>query len=271
MKFDLDTAWKDTRRLWSENRTLLATIAGVFVFIPYAALLIVLPAIAPLPQPPADADFDAIVKAFNAFYAEAWWALALVGITTTLGQLAMLALVERKPGPTVGGAIGIAGKAILPAWLALLIQSLGINFISLAIIAVASMTGLAGLAFLATVAAFVIAVYLTARLSLVLPVMAAEDLFNPFAALRTSWRRTAGHGGRIFAFYALVGLGAIILASVIVMILGLILALLGDAAAETGGMIVSALVVSSMLVLFTLVLAAVHRQTARLGRTKGSE
>ena len=38
MKFDLDTAWKDTMGLLTRNLGLLAVVAGVFFFLPYAGL-----------------------------------------------------------------------------------------------------------------------------------------------------------------------------------------------------------------------------------------
>ena len=43
MKFNLDTAWKDASRLLSRNLGLLAVVAGVFFFLPYAGVAMALP------------------------------------------------------------------------------------------------------------------------------------------------------------------------------------------------------------------------------------
>ena len=266
MKFDLDTGWRDVKRLASENRTLLTAIAGIFIFLPYAAVLILLPTIADVPQPPQGADMDAVMKAMSAFYAESWWVFLLVGIVTTMGQLAMLALVERKPNPTVAEAIRVAGKTILPAFLALFMQSLGVQLAMALVVAVTAVLGLAALAFLGVIAALVLGLYLTTRFSLILPIIAAEGQLNPIAVLGASWRRTRGHGGRLLAFYVLVGIALVICAMVALMLSAVVLALFGPAAAQSGGVIISAVLIAIAVVIFTLVLAAVHRQLLRLER-----
>ena len=266
MNFDLDTAWRDVRRLAGENRKLLLAIAGIFIFIPYASLLILLPSIAPMPEPPQGAPFSVVMASIREFYASSWWAFALLTLAITIGQLAMLALIERKPGPTVGEAIGMGAKACLPAWLALLLQSLAINLATALIVAIAAVTGVSILVFLATVAALVLALYLTTRFSLVLPIMASENYLNPIGVLKKSWDRTRGHAARMLAFYVLIGVAAVVTAIVVVMIPGVALALFGEQVAESGGMIVSAIIVTAMMILFTLVLASVNRQLVRLGR-----
>ena len=112
MTFDLDTAWRDTRRYLTENASLLAIMGGIFVFLPYLAMLIAMPLVADMPEIPEGANFDVSMDALNTFYGQIWWMILLVSVITTIGQLAMLALLGRKPHPTVGEAIRIGGKAI---------------------------------------------------------------------------------------------------------------------------------------------------------------
>ena len=269
MTFDLDTAWRDTRRYLTENAGLLAIMAGIFVFLPYAAMLILMPLVATMPDVPDDASFQVAMDALTRFYGEVWWMFLLVTIVVTIGQLAMLALIGRKPHPTVGEAIRIGGKAIFPAWLAILLQSLAINFATLSIIFVASLTGAGPIIALATLIALGVAVYLATRFSLVLPIASVEGSVNPLHMLANSWKRTKGHGLRLLFFFALIGIAAIVVAAVFTMITGLILGLFGAAVADTIGVILSAAVIAALLVLFTAVLASVHLQLRRLNHTGG--
>ena len=267
MKFDLDIAWRDAVRLMRDNSGILSAIAGIFVFLPYALVLVLLPAIATRPELPEGASFDMAMQAMNAFYAKTWWLFLLVGAIVTVGQLSMLALLGRRASPTVGEAISIGGKAILPAWLALILQSLGINFIVLLIVSIASLTGLGALAFVATVFAFVLALYLFVRLSLVLPIVAVDAETNPIRALTGSWALTRGQGGRLTAFYLLLAAGAVVTLMVALLVTGLVLSLGGPTVAEIGNSIVTAAAVTLLVVLATSVLAAVHRQFRRLERS----
>ena len=91
MKFDLDTAWKDTTGLLSRNRSLLAVIAGVFFFLPYAALTIALPGMGDLEAAQASGNLDAMMGAINDLYASYWWVYLILAIVQGTGLLAMLA------------------------------------------------------------------------------------------------------------------------------------------------------------------------------------
>ena len=267
MKFDLDTAWRDAVRLARENSGLLFAISGIFVFLPYAVAMLLLPAVAERPDLPDGASFEMAMQAMNAFYAKTWWIFAIIAVVATIGQLSMLALIGRRASPTVGEAIGIGGKAILPAWLALILQSLGINFIVLLIVSLASLTGLGALAFVATLFAFGLALYLFTRLSLVLPLVAVDGEKNPIRALTGSWMMTKGQGGRLLAFYLLLAVGALVALLVALLVVGLVLSIGGPTVAEIGNSIATAAAVTAVVVLATSVLAAVHRQFRRLERS----
>ena len=264
MKFDYDSAWRDARNMARENRGLLGAIAGIFVFLPYALLLILLPTIAALPELPDDATFEQAMAAMDAFYAQTWWAFALVLVLVTVGLLAMLALLGRRQRPTVGEAIGIAGKAVLPAGLALILQSLGTNFVALAVISIAGLIGNPALLFVAAVLALGLSLYLSTRLSLAAPVVAIGGERNPFKALRRSWENTRGNGMRLLGFYALLFLAVVVVALVATLITGVLAALVGEAGADVISMVFGAALMSAIIVLSAVVLAAVHRQFTRL-------
>ncbi|MBL4858488.1 MAG: hypothetical protein JKY36_04730, partial [Erythrobacter sp.] len=94
MKFDLDTAWKDTTRLLRDNFSLLAVVAGVFYFIPYAAALLWIPGLADLTMGQFDPSSPETEAMANEMFAGYWWALVLLGIVQGIGLLAMLALLK---------------------------------------------------------------------------------------------------------------------------------------------------------------------------------
>lgn len=264
MKFDLDTAWRETTRLAGDNAGLLSTIAGIFVFLPYATLLLVLPSIAPFPQLPQGASFEAAMAVVEAFYAQTWWAFVATGIVVTIGLLTMVALLGRRERPTVGAAIGIGLKSILPAWLALFLQNMAINIVVLVIVALASATGLAILAFAASAAAIAIAAFLATRMSLVIPIIAVDDQLNPFRVLAESWALTRGYGGRLLLFYALLAVACLVVIAVFMLLTGAILALGGPGFEEAGGALVSAAVMTGVMILAASVMSAAHRQLRRL-------
>ena len=269
MKFDLDTAWRDTRRYLTENAGLLAIMSGIFVFLPYAAMLVLMPLVATMPQVPEGTNYEVAIDAMSAFYSEIWWMVLLVTIILTVGQLSILALIGRRPNPTVGEAIMIGGKAIFPAALALVLQSLAINFVVLAIILIASMTGAGAIVLLATVAALGFAFYLVTRFSLVLPIAAIEGSVNPIQMLSQSWNRTKGHGLRLLGFFVLIGVAGFVVSLVFTLVTGTILALFGASIAEAVGLIVSAALMAALVAVFTCVLAAVHQQLRRLSQSGG--
>ncbi len=269
MKFDLDTAWRDTRRYLTENSGLLAIMAGIFVFLPYAVMLVLMPLVADLPDVPEGASYEVAAEAMTAFYGKVWWMFLLVGIILIVGQLAILALIGRRPPPTVGEAIMIGAKAIFPAALALILQSLAINFVMLGIILIASVAGSQALFYLAAIAALGVAFYLSVRFSLSLPIAAIEGSVNPIQMLSQSWSRTKGHGLRLLGFFALISVAGLVVALVLTLVAGTILALLGPAVAEGIGLIISAALMAALVAVFTCVLAAVHLQLRRLSRSDG--
>ena len=142
MKFDLDTAWKDTTGLLSRNRGLLAVIAGVFFFLPYAALAIALPEMGDLEAAQASGNLDAMMGAINDLYASYWWVYLILAIVQGIGLLAMLALVRRRANPTVGEALSTGVKSVPTYIAAQLLQTALFAIVAGLLIGVGAVTGI---------------------------------------------------------------------------------------------------------------------------------
>lgn len=264
MKFDLDTAWKDALSLLSRNRSLLAILAGVFFFLPYAGTGIAIPEMQDLGQAQAGGNFETMMAAMSALYEQYWWVFLLMAIIQGIGLLAMLALVRRRPNPTVGEALESGIKLAASYLAAQLLQTAILVLVAFLIIAISSVLGLAALAVLGGVVAFVVTCYLVTKFSLISPVIGIEGERNPVAAMRKSWALTRGNSMRLFFFYALLVIAFVVISAVISLVLGLVFAIGGDQTALFGGAVISGLINSVMIVLMVCILAAVHTQLSRM-------
>ena len=142
MKFDLDTAWKDTMGLLTRNLGLLAVVAGVFFFLPYAGITIAMPEMGELEQASASGDFEVMMAAVSDLYLQHWWVFLILAIVQGIGLLAMLALVRQRPSPTVGEALGTGARSVLSYIAAQLLQTALIVFAVTVLITVGALTGL---------------------------------------------------------------------------------------------------------------------------------
>lgn len=264
MKFDLDIAWKDTTGLLTRNLGLLAVVAGVFFFLPYAGITIAMPEMGELEQASASGNFEVMMAAVSDLYLQHWWVFLILAIVQGIGLLAMLALVRQRPSPTVGEALGTGARSVLSYIAAQLLQTALIVFAVTVLITVGALTGLQALAALGGVIGFVATCYIFTKLSLAAPVIAIDGERNPVRALARSWTLTKGNSIRLFFFYLLLLVAFIIVSTVISLVLGLVFALAGEQAALFGQGIVSGLTNAVMIVVAICVLAAVHTQFMRL-------
>ncbi|MAQ65167.1 MAG: hypothetical protein CMN69_00490, partial [Sphingomonadaceae bacterium] len=203
MKFDLDTAWKDTTSLLTRNLGLLAVIAGVFFFIPYAGIAIALPGMGELETAQASGNVDAMMAAVTDLYKTYWWAFLIIAILQGIGLLSMLALVRRRANPTVGEALS-TGLRSVPSYIAAqLLQTALIALIAALLVGIGAVTGVSALAALGGIIAFVVICYVVVKLSLAAPIIAIEGELNPVKVLKRSWALTRGNSVRLFFFYLL--------------------------------------------------------------------
>lgn len=264
MKFDYDQAWRDTMRLLGGNLGLLAVIAGIFFFVPYAALMIALPEMASFAQPDPTAGSEAMMAAMTDFYAEYWWVLLLLAVVQAIGMLAMLALLRRQANPTVGEALGAGFRSVLSYFAAQILLAAALMLAIMLLLAPAIATGSTGLAVIGGIAAMVLFLYVLIKFSLAAPVIAIEGALNPIAALQRSWTLTKGNSVRLFFFYMLLVVAFLVASAVVSMILSLIFALFGEGAALFGTAVSTSLINAVFIVLMVAVLAAVHGQLARI-------
>lgn len=263
MKFDMGRAWSDAVALLSANRQVVLVVAGAFFFLPYLALMLLLPDSAAELQAAQreSGDPQVALQALSTFYGQIWWALLLVGVLQGIGMLGLMALLTDRARPTVGEALMIGAKFFLPYLGAQILMGIGAVLIVMVPLAVgAAAGGAAGL--LVGLLAAVAVVYLWTKLSLTIPVIVIERVMNPVAALTRSWSLTKGNSLRLFGFYALLFLAALVLAIVLGIVIAVLTLLTGPTGSAVVNGIVNGLVNMAGVTLIMAVLAAIHRQLA---------
>lgn len=266
MKFDLDTAWKDTMQFLRDSFGLLFIVAGVFYFLPYLAAVLWIPGLAELVMGQFDPTSPAAEAMINEMAGDFWWALLLLGIVQGTGFLAMLALLRRRANPTVGEAIQVGAKSVLSYLVATLIIGFAIGLAIILLVSIPAAIGGVGLAVVGGLAALVVSLYLFTKFSLVSPVIAIDSELNPAGALGRSWKMTKGHSLRLFLFYFLLFIAYGVISALVSMVFSLVFALGGAEAQLFGTAFSSSLMNALLAILFACVLAAIHAQLTRLGK-----
>lgn len=264
MKFDLDTAWKDTTSLIRETFSLLAVIAGVFYFVPYTAAQLWIPGMSELINGDFDPNSDRMQAMVNDMFANYWWALLLLIIVQGIGMLAMLTMLRRHERPTVAEAIGNGARSVASYIAAALIIGFGLGILIVLLVAIPLATGIAALGVLGAIAAFVFFCYALTKLSLSTPVIAIEGQLNPLAALRRSWQLTKGNSLRLFFFYLLIVVAYFVISVLIGLLFMLVFAFGGPESQEFGQAISTSLINAIAAIISACLLAAVYRQFTRL-------
>jgi Membrane domain of membrane-anchored glycerophosphoryl diester phosphodiesterase len=267
-KLDMGKAWTQTTALIGANKDTISAIAGLFIFLPSFAAALFVPEIAnppqPAPQPGADPQvaMQAALNQLTAMYTDNWALFLAITIAGFVGSMSLLALLTDRGNPTVGEALGKGLKSI-PSYIAAQLLSglaaglvIGLPLGLVGAFAPPAVTVLVGLLLV------VLAIYLVVKFSLIAPVIAIEEVRNPFTAIARSWQLTKGNSLRIFAFLVLLFVVIVIIGALVQGVLTLILSAFGGAVASIGTGIVGALVNAVVTVIFLVVIAAVHRQLA---------
>ncbi len=242
MSFSYDRVWADVVAMIRANAALLATLAGVFMFLPSLALWMY----APMPAPPGGSDSSEGMRFLVDYYRANWALLLLVNIIGTFGQVAILSLLLDRDRPTVGEALGTSARS-LPLYF---VMTLLTNF--------AVVIGL----FLFLVPG----IYLLGRLAITGPVMIAEGIASPLDAIRRGWLYTKGLGWRIAGLVMLIGIVAWIAFSAASSVLGVLVGLLLPAGSgSVARALADALAGAALTLLIAVLTAAIYRQV-RSGR-----
>lgn len=237
-RFTQNAAWADTVRLMRTHWVALIAIAGVFNFLP----TLLVNHFYPMPEPPADADFQIRFQFMADYYRAHSLVIILQSFVVMAGSAAMLRLVFARGG-TVGGALLFA-ITLLPVYSMLIL-----------------LTNLAvGLGFVLLV---VPGLYIWGRLLPAAPAMVAEERRNPVDALKRGFELSEGHGWLLVGLYLLVMIPGTILVLVISQLSGILFILV--AGRELGmllGMIVLCAVSALVATILTVLTAAIYRALA---------
>jgi hypothetical protein len=256
MAFSYNAVWEDSVRLLRQHATLLAAIAGVFMFLPALLFAVLLP-----PPEPQGADPARVAQLMLTFYRGALPWFLVQGLFSIVGTLAMLRLVFVR-GTTVGSALVQALK-LTPFYILLsLIFGFAIGLVSMLVIVPAALIGpiavvLAGLLLVAPI------FYLVGRIAPIPAVMVAENRRNPIDAIRRTFALTNGHGWAILGLVFVIVIVAAIAVGMADTLAGLIFIL---AAGQELGKLLASILASALNAAFATLLvmlyAAIYRALA---------
>lgn len=267
VKLDLNSAWDGAITLIGKNREMLLVLAGIFFFLPYVVFMLLVP-MDGLAAAGASGDQNAMMAAANAFFAQYWWAVLLLGLIQLVGATAIMAVIGDPARPTVNEAMS-RGVVRLPSQIgAQFVVSLVLFTVLFVAILIGALTGSQGVAMLFALFSLPVVLYIGSRLSLAAPEIAIDDTLNPLKAIRTSWNLTKGTGLRLAAFYLLLIVAFLVIGQVIGLLLSLLTALPTAQLAEVLDALLSGLLNAAFGILGYAVLASVHRQMARSARVR---
>ena len=268
MKFDSNRAWLEAMAAVSANRQVLLPVAGVFFMLPTLLSTVFLTGVqTQLLQALGKPE---MMQRIMADHTGLFLGVGLGGLLVQgAGYLAIMALLSKRGRLTVGQAIVAALRALPTLVAAVLLTVLGIVAASLVLALLigglfALIVGTGAASAIVAVAMMVAMIYVSIKLSLVVPVVVNEGIANPLAALVRSWRLTRHNSLRLFGFFVLLMIAYIAIAFMVTIVLVAPLALLvGEGRALTlfTGL-VSGVIAAVSGVILTAVLAYTHRQLA---------
>ena len=234
-KFSYDATWADLVAMARTNASVLAIIAGAFLFLPNFAQLLLAP-------PPEVRSFDWNgVRQMEQYFSRNGLTLILCNLPVWLGSAGILALLLDPRRLTVGEAL-LSGMRLLPGVIVL-------NWLTQFLI-------LVGLLLLV-----VPGVYLIGRLMLAAPTQMAERIGNPLTAIQRSFAVSARNGWRITGIVLLIAVVAMIAAATINLVVGVVLSLvLPKAAIAIAFAILKTVIGATTALLLLLLGAALYRQ-----------
>ncbi|MEN7538663.1 hypothetical protein [Aurantiacibacter flavus] len=262
MKFDMGAAWNEAVAMIAANREVLAIVAGIFFFLPSLLIALVGPDLNALMASPmaTPEEVERLSEQVMAAYGESWWIFALATLAQMVGYISLLSLLRDRGRPTVGEAIAMGAKGLLPAIAAYLIVTLGISVLFVALVALLSASGIEALIALGVLFAMVFTVYAMIKFSLAAPVIAIEKVVNPITVLKRSWILTKGNSFRILLFFILIFIVYVVISMVAGLVMAGLIAAIGGEAGKIVQGVVGGLLGMAATVVVVAVLAATHRQ-----------
>lgn len=217
------------------NAGLLTAIAGVFLFLP--ALLFA----RFVPAPEATDGFIASLRELQDYVNRAWLWMLLQTLVNMIGIISIYLVLLARPRLTVGAAVARALPILPFYYLITLIQGAG-----------------AGIGLLMLVIGLV---FMLGKLVLAGPILVIERPRAPLAAIRDSWRRSAGLGWLIGGLVVILYVAAMFVSMVLQLALGTVILLLAGPQG-IGGLLIDVLVAvigAAVTVIATVLIAAIYR------------
>src|SRR3990170_5809721 len=132
----MSEAWRDATAMMTANREVLLIVAGLFFFIPGAALAL---ATANL-QDAMVAEPENVEAMMESFFNDWWWLIIVYFVVTMVGTLAMLALLRDHARPTVAEALQVGLAGLLPAIATTLVLGIGLGLAAILVLTAAGVT-----------------------------------------------------------------------------------------------------------------------------------
>jgi|GEM_PF-1490583 len=222
MKFSYSAVWADVVALLRAHASLIATVAGVFIFLPGLLAAYFLPF-------PVTQDVSRMGEIWVEYVGSNWHWMVLNSLVNMIGSIAILKMIFVRD-ISVGGAIA-AAVPILPFYfLASFIGSLLIGLGCLLLI--------------------VPGLYLLGRLGPLNALVVAEDRRNPIDAITRCLALTKGHGWAILGLILIVAIAAAIVIGIATTLLGILFILI--AGQDLGQMLVLIVKTAGNAALMTL-------------------
>lgn len=255
-KLDMGKAWTQATGLIGTNRDLVTVLAGIFLFVPlFIFVLALLGTGIDLGGAGAEPDPERMREQINALLLANWWALLLAAVGQLCGGIAIIALLGDRSRPTVSEVLRMVPRLILPMIAAQLL--IGVATQGLGAIAGALPASAGGIL---TLIAFVLSIYLTIKFCLVSAVIVIGSTRNPIAAMRESWRLTKANSLRLLGFFTVLLVLSAVIGLIALLVVGLVLAALGEHVAMIGNAAFLALLLSIFYTVSFALTAAIYRQ-----------
>lgn len=241
-KFDMGRAWSAATGLIGSHRDLVLAIAGVFLFLPSAAIGIFGPPDPVVEGVPPAMLLDILID----YYGDMLPYFLVSAILGSIGTIAIARLYLGARGMTVGAALMFALTVVISTIVAGLLSGIVVG--------------------LGLVLLIVPGLYLYARFAMVLPYVATTGAKNPLTLLQGSWDATRGNGWRLVLYLVLIAIIGLIIYMLSLGVVGLLFsALLPDDASRVATALLSALLGTVFSVVFTAILCGAYRELTGVG------
>jgi hypothetical protein len=234
MRLGIGDMMRDALALWRRERELLLPLAGVFLFLPMLAIVLLLAGSGLMDTPP-----ERVREAVQAFYAANVFAILAANLGVQFGTCAVLNLFLRGDGRTLGQVLGAAALRFLPFVVLDLMPGLLLS-LGLSLLVVPGLFGFA-------------------RTWLAAPAYVAQPQAGLLAAVRDGWRRSAG-----FSWVTLLAASALVLgfAALLVVVASVMLGLVESATGANVVLTTVAYLVTALIGAFAWTALALLRVSA---------